>query len=215
MNFREGMRRLGILLGAAGGIMGGFLAFVPTFGNAPGVWTTLTAHRKFEAALASPTMLKVVKGFVPPPRFVPPPLSSYEGPARADQFGGIPLDGSGERPAKGSQKAPPPGVTFTDVDPSQVGVWVDTVPQDGGTTVEDANPLLKGNLDGIRSVHFDSTSRVASILFTSGEWVFRTEAPKFSEYLLLFAFPFAGFMLPWSAIRLLTWVGTGFFSPRA
>lgn len=57
MNFKEGMRRLGLLLGVCGGILGGCLAC----SGAKATWDNLTAYRKFESLMASPTMQKVAK----------------------------------------------------------------------------------------------------------------------------------------------------------
>jgi hypothetical protein len=57
MNLREGMRRLGILLGVSGGILGGCLAY----SDARATWDNHTAHRKFESLMASPTMQKVAE----------------------------------------------------------------------------------------------------------------------------------------------------------
>ncbi len=37
-----------------------------------------------------------------------------------------------------------------------------------------------------------------------------TDAPALSAYLLLFAFPVFGFLLPWSVIRAVSWVVNGF-----
>jgi hypothetical protein len=45
MNFRESMRRLGILLGACGAVLGGFLGY----SDAKAVWDRYTAHRRFES----------------------------------------------------------------------------------------------------------------------------------------------------------------------
>jgi len=57
MNVREGMRRLGILLGACGGILGAFLGY----SDARTTWDTHVAHGRFESLMASPIMQKVAK----------------------------------------------------------------------------------------------------------------------------------------------------------
>src|ERR1017187_8125646 len=57
MNVKEGMRRLGLLLGVCGGILGGCLAY----GDAAKVWENHAAHRRFLSLLASPTMQKVAR----------------------------------------------------------------------------------------------------------------------------------------------------------
>lgn len=54
MNAREGMRRLGIVLGILGGIAGGFFGYT----DVQNVWTS---HRKFESLLASPTVQKAAE----------------------------------------------------------------------------------------------------------------------------------------------------------
>jgi hypothetical protein len=57
MNVREGMRRLSILLGACGGILGVSISY----GDAKATWESHAASRKFESLMASPTMQKVAK----------------------------------------------------------------------------------------------------------------------------------------------------------
>lgn len=57
MNIREGMKRLAILLGACGGIVGGCLAY----SAALELWKTYTAHRRFSTVMASPTMRQVAQ----------------------------------------------------------------------------------------------------------------------------------------------------------
>jgi hypothetical protein len=211
MNFREGMRRLGILLGAAGGIMGGFLAFVPAFGNAPGVWNALTAHRKFEAAMALPTVQKAAKD-IAARKVDAPGKENASRDSSSDWF-------AQNAPATSGGK--PPDIDFDSL-AAKYG-WVPPNPldlvssedQNGGITVFEANALLKGNRDGIKSIQFDSGKQVTAIRFATGEWIYRTEAPKFSAYLVMLAFPAFGFLLPWAAVRVVTWVGTGFFTPKS
>lgn len=57
VNFREGMRRLGLLLGVLGACVGAVAAWEGT----RTAWIALTEHRRFESVLASPTMRKVAK----------------------------------------------------------------------------------------------------------------------------------------------------------
>ena len=194
MNISEGVRRLGILLGAAGALLGGFLAS----GDATEVWSMITAHRKFEVALALPTVQRVAKSVVtgdlghavassdPGPATQPKILSLQD----LAKFG----TDTGSRP-----------------EPS----LVETRDPTGGITIWEGNSLLKGNRDGIDGVYFDSAKRVTQIRFATGDWVFRTELPMFKAYLLVLAFPVVGFLIPWASIRLLAWVGTGFFAPRS
>jgi hypothetical protein len=208
MNFTEGMRRLGILLGVTGGIIGGLLSFATDFGNAPGVWNTLTAHRKFEAAMMLPTVQKAVKDVAV---HHPNPLDALPPPAASP-------------PAKGNsgEFIPPPLST------ERSAPWdvVSNEYQDGSFAIFQASPLLKGNGDRIRSIRFDSENRVIAIEFMPprnrfgsepafSEWVSRTAAPEFSVYLMLLAFPAFGFLLPWGTIRVICWVGNGFSTPKS
>jgi hypothetical protein len=57
MNVTEGMRRLGILLGVCGGILGGWLAY----GDAKSTWERRIEYRKFAFLMASPIMQNVAK----------------------------------------------------------------------------------------------------------------------------------------------------------
>jgi hypothetical protein len=63
----------------------------------------------------------------------------------------------------------------------------------------------------IRRIVADKTGRVTSIEPNAGVWVDRTEAPPMKEYCAL-VYPAFGFLFPWGAIRVLTWVGMGFFA---
>jgi len=57
MNVREGTRRLGIVLGLSGAILGGYLEH----SHARAVWHNYRASRRFESLMASPTIQKVAK----------------------------------------------------------------------------------------------------------------------------------------------------------
>src|SRR5262245_3594767 len=140
MNIREGVRRLGILLGASGAILGGSLAFK----DAQTLWNTRTAHRNFEAVMASSTMQRIAK-------------------------------------AAREQK------------------------ESGGFAA-----LV--NVDGIKQVEVDRAGVVSSIELSTGESVHRTEAPALKAYVSLLLYPMLGFLAPWGTIRVLTWVGSGFFT---
>src|SRR5262249_10634228 len=57
MNVKRGTRRLGIVLGLCGAILGGYLAR----SYARAVWHNYMASRRFESLMASPTIEKVAK----------------------------------------------------------------------------------------------------------------------------------------------------------
>ena len=57
MNFREGTRRLGIVLGVLGGAVGAFAGYP----SARDLWNARAASNEFESLMTSPTMMKVAK----------------------------------------------------------------------------------------------------------------------------------------------------------
>ncbi len=57
MNIKEGLRRLGIVLGALGGVVGVMAGYT----GAQDLWNHRAAHKKFQSLMASTTMLKVAK----------------------------------------------------------------------------------------------------------------------------------------------------------
>ncbi len=177
MNVREGMRRLGLLLGVSGGIMGGFLGYSDAQ-NLCNVWT---AHRKFESLMALPTTQKVAHA-----------ASVYQSGPWTQYAESTQVDYDANRgEIKGPQAAP------------------ETLPRDFFETY--GNILVSVNTGGVKSLMADKTGQVLSIEPNAGAWVDRTEAPPLRAYLVLL-YPVLGFLLPWGAVRVLTWVGTGFFA---
>ena len=206
MNIREGMRRVGILLGAAGALVGGAVAF----SQSQTVWGLRARHRRFEAVMATPTMQKVAKSVstrASQAQPVPDPPTGYTLDPKPTRGGGLPPD------AVPAGKFVPPRLdqwegAAREFDP------VATEDVDGGECLLNAHPLLKGNSDGINKVHVDAAKLVTSIDLSTGEWVPRVDSPHLTAYLLLLLYPVIGFLLPWGGIRILTWVGIGFAAPR-
>ena len=199
MNIREGMRRIGILLGVSGGLLGGSLAY----SEAQNLWTTRAAHKKFEFLMTTPTMQKVAKDM----------KIDYDALAKqARAISSLPSAPVApgdfmEMQRKGTQTFVPP----------RIDEWEGPAIKDdenGGRHLLPANPLLRGNRDGINTVNVDPARMVSSIELSTGELITRTEAPHLSAYLLLLLYPVLGFLLPWGGIRILTWVGIGFAAPQ-
>lgn len=57
MNVMEGMRRLGIVLGLGGSVMGVLLGY----DSALNLWNAHVTHQRFESLMASPVMLSIAK----------------------------------------------------------------------------------------------------------------------------------------------------------
>jgi hypothetical protein len=211
MNVREGMRRLGLLLGVSGGIMGGFLGYSDAQ-NLCNVWT---AHRKFESLMALPTTQKVAHAASV---YQNGPWTQYAESTQVDydanrgeikgppdrpksKFGGVPVDD--KIPSFDEWKA------AADRYKAQHEAAPETVPRDFFET--HGNILVSVKTGGIKGLMADKTGQVFSIEPNAGAWVDRTEAPPLKAYLVLL-YPAFGFLIPWGAIRVLTWVGTGFLA---
>lgn len=192
MNVREGMRRLGILVAVCGGILGACLEY----SDAKAIWQNLTAYRQFAAMIASPIMHKVANAArdyaAQEWRDVGQNGYSISGgkiaaePPHLDRFGGILIE---------DQSSPK---KFTTVPPD----FFDT----GGI-------IVSVNLDGIKRVAVDVNNggRVCAIETSPGAWIYHAEAPRLISYLSIVAYPILGFLLPWVVVRILMWVGSGFF----
>ena len=235
MNVREGMRRLGILLGVSGGILGGCLAY----SDAKAAWDSHAAYRAFESRMASSTMQKVAKAARDyqngpwvkyrskepsgPVNFEPngtiwetvpsdssPPEKAKAPPTRS-KFGGIPVEedpGSGRKPDVWEKAAKNEDWKLWKRDTeAPAALPRDFFDKPGAI-------LVSVGLDGIKQVAVDRAGLVFSIETSNGTWVDRTDAPALRAYLIPLLYPILGFLLPWGGIRILTWVGSGFDEPR-
>jgi len=68
---------------------------------------------------------------------------------------------------------------------------------------------------GIRVIQYDNSqdgkpAQVAAFEMEDGTFLYKGEGPTVLSYLLPFAFPIIGFLVPWGVIKLLVWVGAGF-----
>jgi hypothetical protein len=59
----------------------------------------------------------------------------------------------------------------------------------------------------------DKAGLISSIELSTGESVQLVDPPALNACLIPLLYPVFGFLLPWSGIRVLTWVATGFFAP--
>jgi hypothetical protein len=189
VNIKEGMRRVGILLGVAGGLFGGVLAYL----EGQSLWNARAAHLRFESVMASPTMQQITKAAALRP---------------VSRFGGIAVECV--VPDFDSRAA-----SLTARQRSSFGdlAATESANDDGTCDVLRGHPLLDGNHDGINAVHINADKTVSSVKLSTGELVKRTESPQLKVYLSLFLYPVVGFLLPWGCMRLLAWVGAGFVTP--
>lgn len=74
-----------------------------------------------------------------------------------------------------------------------------------------AKPFSEVNRGGIKTITWTKDLRVESIETEDGTTVYPAPAPTLWPYLLAAIFPVLGFFVPWGSVRVLTWVGVGFF----
>lgn len=196
MNLKEGARRLAVLLGVVGAILGGFASYV----ELQPVMRQRAEHKRFEQLANSPVVQEARKSCfesnaasehgpwekyqaqaLPPPSKIPPPPSGtivIRGAPRADFF--------------------TPPYCFIPVD---------------DPNASDYTPS-ELNSSEIKTAHFENRD-IASIETTAGQTVYPTPAPVWWAYLLIGICPVLGFFLPWGAVRAIGWVGAGFLAgPR-
>jgi hypothetical protein len=210
MNVREGMRRLGLVVGVLGGMAGTFAAY----SQSQPLLAQRAKYNAFQTLVSSPTMKKeieilrtrirdILKGL--PPGLTPVPAPSDVIPANAggDWF---------------QQNAPKEN-------PSQR----DSKEGDDGDLVEALYGSTHGwkiNRRGVRAIYFwGSTDEgkmvsrlagtitaadIAEIETDDGQIVYSTYPPSLWSYLFLLTFPVLGFLVPWGTVKTLTWIGVGF-----
>jgi len=183
MNVREGMRRLGLVVGVLGAGVGAAVAYM----QLQPLLTQRAQYKSFQALVSSPTvkkeieLLKVsVKHPPPPPAGLPPdavPVQHPDFAALAALCGEV----GGWKVNKGGIRA--------------IYFWA-------STDEKQLDSRVAGNL---------STADISDIETDDGQKLHRTDPPGFWVYLLIPALPVLGFLVPWGTIKTLTWIGTGFF----
>jgi hypothetical protein len=264
MNVREGMRRLGILLGVSGAILGGFVSY----SDAKAAWDSHRAYRRFESVMASPAMRKVAKAAQDYQReYWKGPWTRFretigrvtyadgaiwedvpEGTRHVAKLGPgkyrITTD-AGTFEITTDEANPQASADLSKLTDEQLEVYRDLLAQKQGKapfskqhradtaipTFEEfkkeadsadwklwkAEPershedqlLVLVNLDGIKDVMVDQAGDIDSIELTTGESIPKLTPPALRAYVIPLLYPILGFLLPWGAARVLTWVGSG------
>jgi hypothetical protein len=192
MNVREGARRLGIVIGVLGGTLGAFAGYP----SARDLWNARAASKKFDSLMASPTMLKVAKAAVDYQK------ATSKVDSIASKYGGV-------RVIEPHTLTYANGALSYERNPSPPP---DTLPADFFS--KDGNETVLINADGIREAMINKSGIVRAVHLATGEWVEESLAPRLKSYLVPLLYPMLGFILPWGALRALTWVGAGFFEPN-
>jgi hypothetical protein len=235
MNVREGTRRLGIVLGLWGAMLGGYLAR----SYARAVWHNYRASSRLTSLIASPTLQRVAKAireyengpFATYPwmnhrfnqqsgKLDPPPgyQADIKGLLADSRFQD--LDIAGQRAVLGKIDSRFSGLSDSDFQSFKqrmAPIAVETHAIDsrklGDTPDKGGGIKVLVNAGGIKEV-LAGKDGISQIHLSTGEAVRRTEAPRPMAYLRLLLYPLLGFLLPFVAVHMLAWVASGFFTPR-
>jgi hypothetical protein len=207
LNLREGTRRLALLLGVVGAILGGFASYVE-------LQTTLaqrTRHNRFEQLAASEVVQHERKcrqaGILSgcPDNISDLVFAPIQKPQRTFQID----PKTGER----IQAAP----DFIPDTSQKHGPWEKYADKGTSGAVLDMSksiPIPSVVMkNGIKAVNWNHDYGVESIETEDGQTLYSTLAPSAWLYLLIVLFPVLGFFIPWGTIRALGWVGAGFVQP--
>jgi hypothetical protein len=199
VDFTAGMRRVAILLGVAGGVVG----CVAGYPVAHELWRCRSAQERFESLMATPTIQKVAAAAR---EF----QHDHALQLRSDTWSGeVEFDA---KPGKINGG----GLPETDIPATQTKQWKPVPIFKLSQQQRKAGVILVAvNLDGIKEVTVEYNGCVSALDLSNDDVVFPVEVPHLTAYLLLLLFPFGGFLVVWGGVRVLTWVGTGFVPPRA
>ena len=76
------------------------------------------------------------------------------------------------------------------------------------------NPISSQlNQSDIETIHWTKDLQVGSIETDNGQTLYPTPAPEWRMFLLIAIFPVLGFFIPWGVVRAIVWVGAGFAEP--
>jgi hypothetical protein len=220
VNLREGTRRLALLLGAVGAIVGGFVSYF----ELRSVMDQVTRRNRFEQlansdvvrqqSIAWPLTLRYSpKEAIEVLRRLPEGqqrevLHTLTQEERVDLFARL--------KCASSQWGVDSTVAIQE-NLSQVDRWVQYAQNDPyACTAEPIDPRISTvNKGGIKAIHWTKTLGVESIETDDGQILYPTPAPSAWLYLSIALFPALGFFIPWGAVRAIGWVGAGFVaSPK-
>jgi len=218
MNVKKGTRRLGIVLGLVGALLGGYLER----SHARAVWHNYSASRHFESLTASSTIQKVAKairenrnGPIEKYPWINYRFNQQSGKLeyQADMKGLFAdtrfqsLDTQAQKVLLGQIDSRFSGISDSDLQSlkhrmAPIGVEAHAI-DSGKLGTPDQGGAIKVlvNAGGIKEV-LAGKDGISQIHLSTGGAVRRTEAPRPMAYVRLLLYPFLGLLLPLVAIRL-------------
>ena len=220
MNLREGTRRLSLLLGALGAILGGFASYL----ELQTLLNQTARHSQFERLANSVVVKQEQKSWPLTLRYMPDRaietfrrLSENE---QQDVFHRLSSEEEGDLIAKLKCEPLPSGYpsTATTVEnllkiPNHPGYSLDVKDDPYACSADTGDPPISTiNKGGIKAIHWTKTLGIESIETEDRQTIYPTPSPSAWLYLLIALFPVLGFFIPWGAVRAIGWVGAGFIA---
>jgi hypothetical protein len=207
MNLKEGMRRVGIVLGLLGACAGSVLAYA----DASSLLKTWREYKRFQALLATPTVRRATGA----------DWIKKHSPG-ADKW--CDVDPTVKQPP-GYQLVDPCYETNSN-DKGKLH-WIEVKPWERdwskqqllrGQTVETVFRLESfdpdSNRDGVASIHYDTSGIVTSLQLATGEKIEQLQSPGLWTFFMPLVFPLVGFLLPWGITKSVAWVASGFIAAK-
>lgn len=218
MNLREGTRRLALLLGVMGAILGGIASSV----ELQTVLSQRARQNTFERFTTSKTVQQARASWPLAIRYTPgkaiEALRSLSEEQQRDVISSLDRDERIDLMAKLKCASSQFGTQSTAAvmgNLSQVDRWAQYAQDDPYACLAEPidPPISTANGGGIKAIHWTKTLGVESIETDDGHTLYPTTAPPKWTYLLIALFPFVGFFIPWGATRAIGWAGAGFVQP--
>jgi hypothetical protein len=221
MNLREGTRRLALLLGAAGAILGAVLSYDQLQSDLH----QRAEHKRFEQLANTPVVKqerarRISQLWTPVPTrdgpvtVIGPDGKTYHFPAGTDKdaairyFKTVAHGASGDVTPKFDPTAP-----YQAVSPQPAHDGRKSMPEKPDFVPADSDqPSIVAD-GGIAAIRWKQDFQVESIETQDGQTLYSTPAPSATWYLLIAILPILGFFFPWGAIRAVGWVLAGFLQP--
>lgn len=186
MNLREGTRRLALLLGVVGILVGGFLSYL----QLQQILLQRADHKRFEQ-LAS---LEAVKHHSP--QSIAAKWEALNARERTSALAHM----TSEQKIK-------LGIVLALIEASDAGL-----PQSDSPPAELRRDDVALGVDagGIKTVTWNRKLKIESLEMEDGETLYPTPKPSMWSYGLIVILPIFGFFVPWGVVRAIGWAGAGF-----
>jgi hypothetical protein len=204
MNVKEGMRRLALLLGVLGATLGCFASYVV-------LRDAMSARARYKAfeLLATSDVVQQER------RSVQEKHESFFRPwvGPWDQYRRPPKDIVATWKSFSPERRDELLAKMTPEQKHKLRTVIEqqTDEPPGWEVVPETPSPSEVNKGGIGTIRWTKDLGVESIQTADGATLYPTPAPTRWTYFLAAIFPVLGFVVPWGSVRVLEWVGVGFF----